>query len=189
MAILLQTVFRTRTWILFTESDAGFIFAFQCLMNFLRHVQLYVICLINTFTFLKFIFNGGRIALQRWVAFYHVLWSQSSPTLCDPVDCSPSGSSVHGDSPGENTGVGCHALLHGIVPSSHTWNPHLLHPLHWYVGPLPLAPPGKPEFYHRTLQINHTYTYITSFLSPPPLLPSHPSGLSQSHRLGSLCYT
>ena len=27
------------------------------------------------------------------------------------MDCSPPGSSVHGDSPGKNTGVGCHALL------------------------------------------------------------------------------
>ena len=34
-----------------------------------------------------------------------------------PVDCSPAGSSVHGDSPGTNTGVGCHALLQGIFPT------------------------------------------------------------------------
>ena len=27
------------------------------------------------------------------------------------MDCSPAGSSVHGDSPGKNTGVSCHALL------------------------------------------------------------------------------
>ena len=39
---------------------------------------------------------------------------QLSPTLCDPMDCSPPGSSVHGDSPDENTGVGCHAFLQGI---------------------------------------------------------------------------
>ena len=37
--------------------------------------------------------------------------------LCDPVDCSPPGSSVLGDSPGKNTGVGCHALLQGIFPT------------------------------------------------------------------------
>ena len=39
---------------------------------------------------------------------------------------SPPGSSVHGDSPGKNTGVGCHALLQGIFP---TWglNLGLLH--------------------------------------------------------------
>ena len=37
--------------------------------------------------------------------------AQSCPSLCDPADCSPSGSFVHGDSPGKNSGVGCHALL------------------------------------------------------------------------------
>ena len=30
---------------------------------------------------------------------------QSCPTLCDTMDFSPPGSSVHGDSPGKNTGV------------------------------------------------------------------------------------
>ena len=30
--------------------------------------------------------------------------------FCNPMDCSPPGSSVHGDSPGKNTGVGCQAL-------------------------------------------------------------------------------
>ena len=32
------------------------------------------------------------------------------------MDCSPPGSSVYGDSPGKNTGVGCHSLLQGIFP-------------------------------------------------------------------------
>ena len=41
------------------------------------------------------------------------LVAQSCLTLCDPMDCSPPGSSVHGDFPGKNTGVGCHALLQG----------------------------------------------------------------------------
>ena len=45
------------------------------------------------------------------------LVTQSCPTLCDPMDCSPPGSSVRGDSPGKNTGVGCHALLQGIFPT------------------------------------------------------------------------
>ena len=39
------------------------------------------------------------------------------PTLCDPMVCSPPGSSVHGDSPGKNAGMGCHALLQGIFPT------------------------------------------------------------------------
>ena len=30
------------------------------------------------------------------------LVTQPCPTLCNPVDCSPPGSSVHGDSPGKN---------------------------------------------------------------------------------------
>ena len=42
---------------------------------------------------------------------------QSCPTSCDPIDYSLSGSPVHGDSPGKNTGVGCHALLQGIFPT------------------------------------------------------------------------
>jgi len=35
---------------------------------------------------------------------------QSCPTLCDPIDGSPLGSHPW-DSPGKNTGVGCHFLL------------------------------------------------------------------------------
>ena len=47
-------------------------------------------------------------------------------TLCNPMDCSPRGSSVLGDSPGKNTGVGCHALLQGIFPTQGL-NPGLPH--------------------------------------------------------------
>ena len=45
------------------------------------------------------------------------LVAQSCLTLCDPWDCNPPGSHVHGDSTGKNTGVGCHALLRGIFPT------------------------------------------------------------------------
>ena len=60
---------------------------------------------------------------------------QSCPTLGDPMDRSLPDSSDHGDSPGKNIGVGCHALLQGIFP---TWglNPHLSRLL---------VPPGKSE--------------------------------------------
>ena len=44
------------------------------------------------------------------------LVTQLCPTLCDPMDYSLLVSSVHGDSPGKNSGVGCHALLQGIFP-------------------------------------------------------------------------
>ena len=42
--------------------------------------------------------------------------AQSCLTLCNPIDCSPPGSSVHGNSPGKNTGMGCPFFL-GIFPT------------------------------------------------------------------------
>ena len=42
--------------------------------------------------------------------------SQLCPTLCDLLDCSPPGFSVHGIFSGKNTGVGCHSLLQGNLP-------------------------------------------------------------------------
>ena len=54
------------------------------------------------------------------------LVAQSCLTLCDPMDCCPPGSSVHGDSPGKNTEVGCPALLQGIFPTQGL-NPGLPH--------------------------------------------------------------
>ena len=44
-----------------------------------------------------------------------VLVTQScpTPTLCDPMDCRPPGSSGSGFSPGKNTGVCCHFLCQG----------------------------------------------------------------------------
>ena len=56
----------------------------------------------------------------------------------DPMGCSLPGSSVHGDSPGKNIGVGCHALLQGIFPTQGS-NPGL-----W--DSLSSVPPGKHMF-------------------------------------------
>ena len=42
------------------------------------------------------------------------------------MDCSPPSASVHGDSPGRNTRVSCHALLQGIFLTQGS-NPGLLH--------------------------------------------------------------
>ena len=60
---------------------------------------------------------------------------QSGPTLYDPMDHSPPGSSVHGVSqarileqvalpPARRLEWGCHALLQGIFPTQGS-NPHL----------------------------------------------------------------
>ena len=43
--------------------------------------------------------------------------AQSCPTLCNSMDCSPPGSSVHQDSPGKNIGVDCHDLFQGGLPN------------------------------------------------------------------------
>ena len=45
------------------------------------------------------------------------LVAQSCLTLRNPIDYSPPGSPVLEDSPGNNTGVRCHALLQGISPT------------------------------------------------------------------------
>ena len=66
---------------------------------------------------------------------------QSCLSLCDPMDCSPPGSSVHEDSPGKNTGVGFRALLQRIFLTQGL-NPRLLCLLYWQAGSLPPAPPG-----------------------------------------------
>ena len=74
--------------------------------------------------------------LLKRALFHSFLWllniliiccaSQSCMTLWDPMDCSPPGSSVCGDSLGRNPGVGFHALLHGIFPTQDS-NPGLPH--------------------------------------------------------------
>ena len=54
-------------------------------------------------------------SVSRSVQFSSV--SKSCLILWDSMDCSQPGSSVHGDSPGKNTGVGCHFLFQGIFPT------------------------------------------------------------------------
>ena len=54
------------------------------------------------------------------------LVTQSCLTLCDPMGWSQPGSSVHGDSLGKNTRVGCHALCQGIFPTQGS-NPSIPH--------------------------------------------------------------
>ena len=71
------------------------------------------------------------------IQLFENLWTVTTRLLCS------------WDSPSKNTGMGCHALFQGIV-STQGLNPHLLHALHWQVGSLPLAPPGK----HKSLCYN-----------------------------------
>ena len=57
------------------------------------------------------------------------------------MDCSPPDFSVHEDSPGRNTGVGCHGLLQGIFPIQGS-NPGLLH---WGLMLYHLSHQGSPR--------------------------------------------
>ena len=56
-----------------------------------------------------------------WIMCVH-----TPSTLCNPMDCSPPGSSVHGVVPGKNTGAGCHFPCQGVFPTQGP-NPSLLH--------------------------------------------------------------
>ena len=97
------------------------------------------------------------------------LVTQSYPTLCDPVHCSPPGSSVHGDSPAKNTGVGCHALLQGIFPTQRS-NPLIK----WEIKPwsptlqadsLPSEPPGELQSHRYTDVFTHLVNYSNEKLT------------------------
>ena len=75
-------------------------------------------------------------------SFHVCLDAQSCMTLCGPMDCSPPGFSVHGifrqeywsglpfPAPGDLPDAGIQPMSLGL--------------LHWQVGSLSLAPPGKP---------------------------------------------
>ena len=43
----------------------------------------------------------------KWIKYTRRMCAQSSPTLCNSMDCSPPGLSVHGIFQMKNTGVGC----------------------------------------------------------------------------------
>ena len=65
-------------------------------------------------------------------------------TLCDPMDCGPPGSSLHGISEARILEWFGHFLLQEIFPTQGL-NPHLFGLRHWPAGSSPLAPPRKPQ--------------------------------------------
>ena len=87
---------------------------------------------------------------------------QSRLTLCNPVDCSPPGSSVRGI-------LQARMLEWVAMPSSRgSSSPgdqtHVWYLLHWQVGSLPLVPPGKPSL-HRTYSYLSPWCIFLSILS------------------------
>ena len=98
-------------------------------------------------------------------------------TLCNPMACTLPGPSVHGGSPGKNTGVGCHALLQRILPTQ-GWNPGFPHCRRILYH---LSHQGSPNWCIGSVQFSHSV--VSSSLwphgrqharppcpSPPPLL-------------------
>jgi len=69
------------------------------------------------------------------------LAAQSRPTLWDPMDCSPPGSCVHGDSPGQDywSGLPCPPPVDLPNPGIEHMSPAL------QADSLPSEPPGKPS--------------------------------------------
>ena len=101
---------------------------FSCLRNH---------CLLLMSHFWKSSFHGFRPLFST----SHLDWKWKS--LYDPMGFSPLGFSVHGDSPGKNIEVGCHALLQGIFPTQGS-NPRLPHCRQI----LYLSHQGSPQIYY-----------------------------------------
>ena len=80
--------------------------------------------------------------------------------LCNPMNRSPPGYSVHGIL----QGMGCHALLQRIFLTQGL-NLHLLCLLHWQLVSSPLAPPGKPMGCHGTQQVQSQQVLVTFLVS------------------------
>ena len=82
--------------------------------------------------------NWGE--LRKYACMCSVTWVMSN--LFDPMDCSRPGSSIHGL-------LQARILEWIVIPSSRISSrprdrtPYFLHLLHWQVGSLPPAPPGK----------------------------------------------
>ena len=82
-----------------------------------------------------------------------------------PHGLQPASSSLHGDSPGKNTGVGYHALFQGIFLTQGL-NPCLLWFLHWQEGSLPLRHKGNPclSFIGALLGARHSASCLIAIL-------------------------
>ena len=97
---------------------------------------------------LGFDFQGNILSLSALSMMLGtcVLSRFSRGRLCDPMDYQAAKFLCPWDSPGQNTAVGCYALLHGILLTQGL-NLHLLSLLHWQTGSLPLVPLGKSSLF------------------------------------------
>ena len=128
--------------------------------------------------FLMDLFWGSQFHFSFYMEFISIssyisscMCAKSFPsrlTLCHPMDCSLLGSSVHGILQARTLEWVDHDLLQGIFPT-HGSNSCLLLTsplLHWQVGSLPLAPPGKPYISSRIVPIPSSIACFTVYQIP-----------------------
>ena len=84
------------------------------LSTFCQRLQINFIKTLKNLFHLSSVLHTKRCLQYRMCIRACKLSLQSYPTLCHPVNYNPPGSSVYGDSPGKNAGVGCHFFLQGI---------------------------------------------------------------------------
>ena len=92
----------------------------------------------------------------------HTKLLQSCPILCDPMDCSPPGFSVHGILQARILEWVAMPFSRGIFLTQ-GFNLRLLDLLHWQAGSLPLVPPGDPIALSR-YWINRCLFFVCHFL-------------------------
>ena len=88
---------------------------------------------------------------------HYAKWNKSNrerQVLCDII------SSVHGESPGKNSGVGCHALLQGVFPTQGS-NPDLPH-CRWILNHL--SHQGSPSMYMYFQCVYNLYMCVYNYL-------------------------
>ena len=116
----------------------------------------------------------GQLPCNMPILKVKVDWS--CPTLCDPMDCSPPGSSVHRDSRGMDTRVDCHALLQRIFPTQglNSGLPHcrwilyqLSHQEHIF------KPTREYQFVQDLRTVNEAMESIYSIVSNPYTIMTH----------------
>ena len=98
------------------------------------------------------------------------------------MDCSPPGSSVHGDYPGKNIEVGCCSLLQRVFPTQGL-DSCLLLLLHWQADSLPLVPPGNPLKSYSSVQFSRSV--VSDSLRPHESQHTRPPCLSPTPGLHS----
>ena len=85
--------------------------------NFYMYIHMHTHRYVCLYTYIYIYLPDTYIYVYTYIYIHVCVCSQSCLTLCDPIDCSPLGSSVHEIFQAWNTGAGCHFCLQGIFPT------------------------------------------------------------------------